>query len=229
MHRTGVPAPGDAAALARLAQRLAGVEYRGVLFYPGHIRQHMSRQAADLARLDRDLGTFLAALDAADLAPAIVSGGSTPTLFQSHHIARQTEIRPGTYIFNDRTTAAIGACAWQDCAYSILATVISTAVRGQAVVDAGSKALNREDIRGDGVAGAGYGALLDRPEVYVKAMSEEHGLLDLGASGWQPAIGERLRIVPNHVCISVNLQARVHGVRGERLERSWDVAARGWD
>jgi D-serine deaminase-like pyridoxal phosphate-dependent protein len=130
-------------------------------------------------------------------------------------------------ICNDRTTAAVGACGWEDCAYSILATVVSTAVPGQAVVDAGSKALNREDIRG--VDATGYGALLDRPEVVVKTMSEEHGLLDLSATAWRPLVGERVRIVPNHVCISVNLHPRIYGVRAGLIERTWDVAARGWD
>jgi len=228
MHRVGVQTPAAALALAQLARRLAGVEYRGVMFYPGHIRQHVSSQLPEIARLKQELDAFLAALAGRDLQPEIVSGGSTPTLFHSHLVPRQTEIRPGTYIFNDRTTAAIGACEWQDCAYSVLATVVSTAVPGQAVVDAGSKSLNREDIRG-AVDAPGFGALLDRPEVFVKGLSEEHGLLDLSATDWRPEVGERVRIVPNHVCISVNLQPRVHGVRADLVERSWEVAARGWD
>lgn len=226
MHRVGVQAPADAVALARLATTLPGVEYRGLMFYPGHIREHVDAQGPALERLDADLSALLAALDHAGLAPAVVSGGSTPTLFHSHRIARQTEIRPGTYVYNDRTTAVIGACAWQDCAYSVLATVVSTAVPGQAVVDAGSKALAREDIRG--ADAPGFGALLDRPEVFVKAMSEEHGLLDLAGTDWRPAVGERVRIVPNHVCISVNQHERIFGVRAGRIERTWAVAARGW-
>jgi D-serine deaminase-like pyridoxal phosphate-dependent protein len=95
------------------------------------------------------------------------------------------------------------------------------------VVDAGSKALFREELRG--TEWPGFGALLDRPDVVVKGMSEEHGLLDLSRTSWRPRIGERLRIVPNHVCVSVNLHARVHGVRGEGVERVWEVEARGWE
>jgi D-serine deaminase-like pyridoxal phosphate-dependent protein len=78
---------------------------------------------------------------------------------------------------------------------------VSTAVPGQAVVDAGSKALAKE-----GRGGAGYGVVHGRPEVWVSGLSEEHGILDLGRTDWRPAIGERVRIVPNHVCVSVNLQ-----------------------
>ncbi|HSJ15365.1 MAG TPA: alanine racemase [Longimicrobiales bacterium] len=227
MHRVGVQTPEAALELARRAATLRGVRYEGVLCYPGHIREHVSAQEPALRRLAADLEAFLDALERGGLAPRVVSGGSTPTLFASHRIPQLSEMRPGTYIFNDRTTAAIGACAWTDCAYSVLATVVSTAVPGQAAVDAGSKALNREDIRG--VDAPGFGALLDRPGVVVKAMSEEHGLLDLAATDWQPRVGERVRIVPNHVCISVNLHEWVHGVRAGVVERSWSVAARGWD
>jgi D-serine deaminase-like pyridoxal phosphate-dependent protein len=153
-----------------------------------------------------------------------VSGGSTPTFWRSHEIAGITEVRPGTNIFNDRTTAEIGACAWDENAYSVLATVVSVSVPGQAVVDAGSKALAKEEIRADTV---GYGALLDRPDVVVKSVSEEHGLLDLSGTDWRPRVGERVRIVPNHVCVSVNLHERLYGVRGDEVAEVWDVAARG--
>jgi D-serine deaminase-like pyridoxal phosphate-dependent protein len=135
-----------------------------------------------------------------------------------------TEIRPGTYVYNDRTTAQIGACEWSDCALTVLATVVSTAVPGQAVIDAGSKALGREPGQKDG---DGYGALLDRPEVTVQRLSEEHGILDLGDSGWRPAVGELVRVVPNHVCIAVHLHEVIYGIRGDRIETSWPVLARG--
>jgi D-serine deaminase-like pyridoxal phosphate-dependent protein len=101
------------------------------------------------------------------------------------------------------------------------------------VIDAGTKALGREPIDAARAPGAdeamtaGFGALLDRPEVTVMRMSEEHGILDLSRTDWQPQVGEQVRIVPNHVCIVVHLFDRVVGVRGGRVERAWDVAARG--
>jgi D-serine deaminase-like pyridoxal phosphate-dependent protein len=154
-----------------------------------------------------------------------VSGGSTPTIWRSHELNDVTEIRPGTYVFNDRTTAEIGACAWDDCALTVLATVVSTAVPGQAVIDAGSKALGREPIRG--ADAGGFGALLDRPDVLVKAMSEEHGMLDLSRVDWRPEVGETVQVVPNHVCIVVHLNDLVYGTRNGAVETSWPVAARG--
>ena len=135
------------------------------------------------------------------------------------------EIRPGTYVYNDRTTAAIGACGWDDCALTVLATVVSTAVPGQAVIDAGTKALGREPVRG--ADGEGFGQLLEHPEVVVSRMSEEHGVLDLAQSDWHPEVGERVRVIPNHVCIVVHLTDLVYGVRDGAVVSSWPVAARG--
>lgn len=225
MGRCGVPTPEAAVALAKEAATLDGVAYRGVLFYPGHIREPVAEQGPALARLQADLDRFRTALAREGVEPEVVSGGSTPTAFASHRISGLTEIRPGTYLFNDRTTAAIDACAWADLAYTVLATVISTGVPGQAVIDAGSKALSREEIRAPGASG--YGALLDRPEVVVRALSEEHGILDLSRTDWRPRVGDLVRIVPNHVCVSVNLHERLLGVRGGSVVDDWAVAARG--
>ena len=224
MRRVGVATPEIAVALAREAAETEGVEYRGVMFYPGHVRGRVEEQGPVLADVSTRLATFLDALAAAGLPAEMVSGGSTPTFRRSHQIAAVTELRPGTSIFNDRTTAEIGACEWDECAYSVLATVVSTAVPGQAVVDAGSKALAKEELR---ATGGGYGALLDRPEVVVASVSEEHGILDLSGTDWRPRVGERVRIVPNHVCVSVNLQERLYGIRGDEVETTWEVEARG--
>lgn len=223
MHRVGVQTPADAVTLAGQAVELEGVEYRGVMFYPGHIRGRVQEQGPQLEALSRDLGRFQAALEAAGLPAEIVSGGSTPTLWRSHEIEGITEVRPGTNIFNDRTTAAIGVCGPEEYAYTVLATVVSTAVPGQAVIDAGAKALAKEELRGEG---GGYGVLLDQPEVTVKAMSEEHGLLDLSGTAWRPRVGDQVRVVPNHVCVSVNLHEELWAVQAGKVLERWEVARR---
>jgi D-serine deaminase-like pyridoxal phosphate-dependent protein len=225
MHRVGVTAWDDAVALARRVCESAPLEYAGINFYPGHIRSELSSQDAALAALGAAIRDATAALDRAGLAPGVVSGGSTPTAWRTHEIGGITEMRPGTYVYNDRGTVEIGACSAEDCALTVLATVVSTSVSNQAVIDAGAKALGREPMRG--VEGEGWGALLDRPEVIVARMSEEHGILDLSGTAWRPEVGELVRVVPNHVCIVVHLNDVVYGVRGERVERSWRVDARG--
>jgi D-serine deaminase-like pyridoxal phosphate-dependent protein len=225
MHRVGVPSVEEAIHLTQLVRRTPPLEYAGIAFYPGHIREPVGEQDAKLEEIDHALREAVAAMARAGVRPPVVSGGSTPTIWRSHEVQEVTEIRPGTYVFNDRTTAEVGACAWDECALTVLATVVSTAVPGQAVIDAGTKALGREPIRGS--AAEGFGALLDRREVVVKAMSEEHGMLDLSRTSWRPEVGERVQVVPNHVCIVVHLNDVVYGTRNGTLEASWPVAARG--
>jgi D-serine deaminase-like pyridoxal phosphate-dependent protein len=223
MHRVGVAVAEDAVALARFIRDHPPLEFAGIGFYPGHIRQHVSQQPEALALLARDLAAVLRALEQAGLPPAIVSGGSTPTAWNSHLVPGLTEIRPGTYVYNDRATVATGACTRDECAFTVLATVISTAVAAQAVVDAGSKALGREPRAGD----ESFGELLDHPEVTVRAMSEEHGILDLSRTAWRPRVGDQVRIIPNHVCVAVHLFDATYGVRGGEVVERWSVAARG--
>jgi D-serine deaminase-like pyridoxal phosphate-dependent protein len=226
MHRVGTPKLDDAVALARAVRERPPLEFAGIAFYPGHVREAVSQQGDRLHELSGAVRGAIDTFDRAGLHPAVVSGGSTPTLWNTHEIDGVTEFRPGTYVYNDRTTAAIGACDWDDCAFTVLATVVSTAVPGQAVVDAGTKALGREPMRGTDSAD-GFGCVLGHKDVVVKSMSEEHGMLDLSKSDWKPQVGEKVRIIPNHVCIVVHLNDVIAGVRGDVVETTWPVAARG--
>ena len=225
MHRVGVAGPDDVIALARLVTERSPLAYAGLAFYPGHVRERVDSQGAAIDELNARVGSLVSALDAAGFRPPAVSGGSTPTMMRTHEMPDITEMRPGTYVYNDRTTAEVGACGWEDCALTVLATVVSTAVPGQAVIDAGTKALGREPMRGSGADG--FGVLLDRPEVFVRAMSEEHGILDLGGTDWAPRVGDQVRVIPNHVCIVVHLNDTIYGIRKGTVETSWPVAARG--
>jgi D-serine deaminase-like pyridoxal phosphate-dependent protein len=225
MHRVGVPKLDDAIALAKAIVARPPLEFAGLAFYPGHVRESVDAQSSKLEALSAGVRGAIDAFDRAGVRPAIVSGGSTPTLWRTHEIEGVTEFRPGTYVYNDRTTAEIGSCRWEDCAFTVLATVVSTAVPNQAVVDAGSKALGREPMRG--VEGEGFGCVMDHSDVVVKGMSEEHGILDLSNTSWRPAVGEKVRIIPNHVCVVVHLNDVIAGVRKENVETSWPVSARG--
>jgi D-serine deaminase-like pyridoxal phosphate-dependent protein len=225
MHRVGTATVDAAVALARRVSESEGLRFDGIAFYPGHVREPMGEQDAQLRALDTALSRAIERLHDAGLPPRVVSGGSTPTLWRTHELPGVTEIRPGTYVYNDRGALASGACDWDDCALTVLATVVSTSVAGQAVIDAGTKSLGREPVRGE--TGEGFGQLLEHPEVLVSRMSEEHGILDLTRTTWRPMLGEVVRVVPNHVCIVVHLNDVAYGIRGERLERQWPIAARG--
>lgn len=225
MHRVGVQSESDAVALAQAITKSAPLRYAGIAFYPGHICEPVDAQEDKLDALRGRVKQLIVALERGGVPPRVVSGGSTPTAWHAHELPGVTEVRPGTYVYNDRTTAEIGACDWDDCALTVLATVISTAVPGQAVIDAGMKALAREPLRAEG--DGGFGALIDRPDVTVKSMSEEHGILDLSQTEWRPRIGDQVRVLPNHVCAVVHLFDEVVGVRHGAVETRWPVAARG--
>jgi D-serine deaminase-like pyridoxal phosphate-dependent protein len=200
------------------------VSYRGILFYAGHVREPGPEADEAFAKLASDLDELHQALSAVGLRPSVVSGGTTPTLWRSHELPHLTEIRPGTCIFNDRDALNVGAADREGLAYTVLATVVSTSVEGRAAVDAGSKALAKEPRGGAGT----FGFLLDHPEVDVVSLSEEHGMLDVSATTWRPTVGERVRIVPNHVCVSVNLQDRLLVANeGSDEAESWPIEARG--
>jgi len=221
LRRVGLPETAQVVDLARRAADTPGVRFDGIMFYAGHIRGTGAEADAAMAELARRLEEVVGRLGDVGLPPRVVSGGTTPTLWRSHELPHLTEIRPGTCIYNDRDQLACGSAQADHLAYTVLATVVSTAVPGRAAVDAGSKALAKEE-RG----GGGYGVLLDRPEVRVAALSEEHGMLDLEATDWRPEVGDRVRIVPNHVCVSVNLQPDVVVLDGDRVER-WPLEGRG--
>lgn len=211
MGRVGVQTPEACVHLAERVSALDSVRFEGVLFYPGHIRTRGEERQDQIARTSERLAEFLRELRTHGLEPGVVSGGSTPTLWDSQHFSEITEVRAGTCIFHDRDMVELGICDVEDVAYWIDATVVSTARAGQVVVDAGSKALSKEVFRG---GSEGFGVLLDAPHVMVRALSEEHGIIELpsddgGSAVPSWSVGDRVRIIPNHVCVSVNLQDRL--------------------
>ena len=168
----------------------------------------------------RVLETAIAEARAAGFELPIVSGGSTPTMWHSHQIEGMNEMRPGTYIFNDRNTVISGACTMADCAATILSTVVSTSVPGQFVIDGGSKTFSS-----DRAAAEGFGVFLDTPEALFEKMNEEHGYVK--HAGHARKVGDRVRVLPNHVCVAVNLHEKIYGVRGDQVEAVFDVLGRG--
>ena len=204
LHRTGVATPGEALVLAQHVDRTQGVRLDGLFCYPGHIWGTPESQVARLETVDSLLAETLALWKASGLAASIVSGGSTPTAYRSHHCRSLTEIRPGTYIFNDRNTVEGGYCGWDDCAARVVCTVVSTAVPGQVVIDAGAKTLAAD--RCIPALESGQGFVVEFPEAKITALSEEHGQIDVMKCPRRPRLGERLTVIPNHICPCVNLQ-----------------------
>lgn len=225
MGRTGVP---TAAALVSLAQAVVatpGVRLDGIFCYPGHVWGPPDTQAGPLAAVAAKLQEAIDLFDRHGLCHAIVSAGSTPTAFQSHLLPQATEVRPGTYIFNDMNCVRGGYCTLDDCAATILCTVVSDAVAGQVVLDGGSKTFSSD--RCVPAPDSGHGRIVDYPDATITKLSEEHAQVDVSRCGRRPRVGERVAVIPNHICPCVNLQDAAWLREADGRVRRLTIDARG--
>jgi len=230
-HRCGLSftkEKADAAALVELARAVAslpGLRFAGLMCYPGHIMVEPAQQPDLLREQNELLQKAVAALESHGLRCEVVSGGSTPTRFLSHLVPRLTEIRPGTYIFNDRNTVHLKAAQPEECALSVMVTVVSTAVDRQIVADGGSKTFSSDRHLGGGELG--YGEVLGRPDLRLTSLSEEHGWIAAPEGRGDIRVGDRLRILMNHACACMHLHEFAYTHRGEEVVGCYRVAARG--
>ena len=235
-HRCGIdPDRADAAdAIARIAE-LAHLRFRGLLSHAGH---------AYGAASDSEIGAIAAAearllLDLADRARARgviaeeISVGATPSARFSLQQEGITEIRPGNYVYYDRTQVGLGAADWTDCALTVLARVVSTPADDRVIVDSGSKTLTNDLARGFGAA-PGYGVVfgdLDArspdASLTIERLSEEHANVRVGEGARRLRTGDLVRVVPNHSCVVSNLVDRVWAVRGRDVVGEITIDARG--
>ncbi|MDQ0392940.1 D-TA family PLP-dependent enzyme [Labrys monachus] len=211
-HRCGVATPEAAAELALRIDGAPGLRFGGLMTYPpvggtGAVQAFMTRAKS----LIESLG----------LAVETITSGGSPDMWRAHEAPVVTEYRPGTYVYNDRSLVERGICGFDDCALSVLATVVSVPDPHRAIIDAGSKVLT-SDLLGL----HGHGHVLGRPDIAVDQLSEEHGrLVSERPVGF--AVGDKVRIVPNHACVVSNMLDEVVLVRGEAVIGKEPVAARG--
>jgi D-serine deaminase-like pyridoxal phosphate-dependent protein len=222
-HRVGV-LPDHAVQTAQSISDLPGLRLRGVFTHAGHA--YLAKSPDGVADIGRSEGSILVEtaqrIRDAGIEIEEVSVGSTPTARHAMSVPGVTECRPGNYVFHDASQVSLGVCAPEDCALTVLATVVSVPAADRAVVDAGSKTLSSDPLR---PSGPGHGFVLGRRS-RIARLSEEHGVIEvLPGEGFR--VGERVRILPNHACVVSNLHDRLLGVRGDRVEGELAVAARG--
>jgi len=210
-NRCGVQNPAQALALARQIAMAPGLKFGGLMTYPP---KNKADEAEAWLREAIDL------LTQAGIAVPRVTSGNTPDMWRTGQSV-VTERRPGTYIYYDRMQVAAGAADWDDCALTVLATVVSRPTPTRIVLDAGSKSLS-SDIG----ALEGYGKLMGT-DITIKFLNEEHGVIELAEASDSPRIGERVRVVPNHVCVVSNLFDAVNLIEGDMVVETVPVAARG--
>jgi D-serine deaminase-like pyridoxal phosphate-dependent protein len=237
-HRCGIDPGGDALGFLQTVASLPGLKLRGLLSHAGHAYHAASED--DLRAIAGQEAEMLAGLKARAAASGIavdeISVGATPTLRFSAGQPGITELRPGNYVYFDRTQLALGAASLDDCALTVLATVVSKH-DGRIILDCGSKTLTNDQARGI-VPAAGYGAVLSGESdaldyareidetLTIERLSEEHATVRVtGATRLEP--GDRVRVVPNHSCVVSNLVDVVRLVDGDTVIDTLPVAARG--
>lgn len=211
--RNGVQTPQAAATLAREIDATPGVTYSGLMTYPAP----GTRLAGEAFLTEaRDL------IAKAGLETEVVSTGGSPEMWSDEGLGIATEYRAGTYVYFDRSLVARGTCGWDDCALTVLATVVSRPTAQRALIDAGSKALTMDLL---GLKGYGVVHALNDAPLYD--LNEEHGYLDISKLEVKPEVGDLVRVTPNHVCPVTNLFDKVVFVRGEEVLGAVKVDARG--
>jgi D-serine deaminase-like pyridoxal phosphate-dependent protein len=234
-HRCGIdPAADDAAGFVARVARMPGLNFRGLLSHAGH--GYGATSSADAETIARDEARMLTSLAARvrDLGVGVeeISVGATPTARFSVLQDGITEMRPGNYIYFDRTQVGLGAARWEDCALTVLARVVTRPAADRIILDSGSKTLTNDQARGWGNTG-GYGAVMrdldaTAPDegLAIERLSEEHANVRAsGASSLQP--GDLVRVVPNHSCVVSNLVDEVWLVDGDEVLDRIDITARG--
>jgi D-serine deaminase-like pyridoxal phosphate-dependent protein len=222
LHRTGQTTSAGALALAQELSRLPNVEVAGISCYPGHSRQTPDAIRESVHELDAFLREARDAFLAAGIRCDRISGGSTPTRYYTHESC-VNELRAGTYALLDRSDGLTEPeLGYEACALTVEVTVISDSVPGQVVIDAGSKTFTSDDH-----PEGGHGEIVGWPQARLRTINEEHGYVDVSRLDERPAVGSRLRVIPNHACGCVNLHDGLLGVRGDVAERVIRVAGRG--
>lgn len=222
--RNGVLAGSEAVKLAVAIERLPGVRIVGIMTHEGHANQQPPDLIESVA-----VAAGEAMVDAAEKIRAAgipietVSVGSTPAAHYTATVPGVTEIRPGTYVFRDTMGFRYGTYGPDRCAARILATVSNRPAANRAILDAGSKTLTSDKSAGF----PGFGYIVGYPEAIIDRLSEEHGVVETEGPLKGLEIGERVEVIPNHICPCVNLHDSMVIVRDGQVVDEWKVAARG--
>lgn len=222
--RAGAKAGVEAVDLAVAVSRLPGLRFTGVMTHEGHAGFSGPEEIATVAQnAGQALIDTAERIRAQGVEVAHVSVGSTPSSWFTPRIAGITEMRPGTYVFHDNNAFRHGRIGPDRCAARVVSTIVSRPAPDRAILDAGSKALALDPSPSH----PGYGYIVGHPEATIARLSEEHGvvLLPSDEEGFQ--VGDRIEIIPNHICPAVNLTDELAIVREGFVVDRWPVAARG--
>jgi len=233
-RRCGIdPHAADALDFIQGVGSLPGLRLRGLLSHAGH--GYLAASEHDMCAIAQREAEMLTTLGdqvvRSGIAVDEISVGATPTLRYSVRQSGLTELRPGNYVYFDRTQVGLGAASLDDCAMTVLATVVSKPAADRIILDCGSKTLTNDVARGFKPT-PGYGAVLVPDgrsideSLAIERLSEEHATVRVaGRTRLEP--GDRVRVLPNHACLVANMVDDVQLVDGDRVITKLPVAARG--
>ena len=211
-ERCGVQTPEEAALLAAHIDSAKGLRFAGLMTYP---------PVGEAAHVKKWLESAVSLIKEQGQEVEVISSGGSPDMWRAHEMPVATEYRIGTYIYNDRSLVERGTCGLDDCAMTILTTVVSTPTKRRAVIDAGSKVLTSDLLGLDG-----YGYIVGHPRLGIDQLSEEHGRI-IGTNPHGLEVGQRIRVIPNHACVVTNMLKHVTLVRANTVVEYAAVTARG--
>ncbi|MBP1931321.1 alanine racemase [Ammoniphilus resinae] len=225
LNRCGREPGNETVALIESILKLPYIKIQGLMTHGGH--SYKAKSKVEQIEVSKQEGSLLVqtkrqALEKLGIDIPEISVGSSPTSFYCDEVEGITEIRPGTYVFHDATMVALGLVSPEDCALTIYATVVSRPSLERAIVDAGSKTLSSDKS----LYTEGHGLVKTIPGLTVSWLSEEHGVI-LTPPELQLNIGDRVEIIPNHVCPTVNLADELVAIRQGEIEEIIPIEARG--
>lgn len=228
LDRSGVRIDGLPSFVAQIigfsGLRLKGIfGFRSIFYNGGKLDFHSDglREGAMMMRAYEDLRKMGVEMET-------VSAGSSPTAKSVSEVKGITEVRPGTYVFNDVMEVKTGVVDLSQCAASVLCTIVSKPKDGVYTVDGGTKTF-AGDVSPDQepLFLNGYGAVHGNQKMVLKWMNEEHGIVEGKEEASKLEIGDKIRIIPNHICTVVNLFDEMVTFRKDTVEAKWKIAARG--
>jgi D-serine deaminase-like pyridoxal phosphate-dependent protein len=226
LNRCGVPPGEPALDLLQRLRQYPSLKLKGIFTHEGHVYRADTREELERRALKATEEMVRTAKLLCDhgFSCEVVSVGSTPSAMIVGIVRGITEIRPGNYVFCDRTQLKLGSCTMEQIAISVLATVISRPAPDRVIIDAGNKTMCTDNAADFGHT---IGFIVGHPEWTFHYSSEEHGRITSKTGNIALEVGDRIRIIPNHACGTMNMHDEVYGVRDDVVGKIWKVAARG--
>lgn len=232
LNRDGVM-PEDAGVMAKKISELPGSNVVGILTHEGSVYQSDNQKdlESNSTLVANKMLNAASEMEKVGVAPNLISMGASASAKFVTKVPGINQIRPGIYAFNDLGQVALGNAGFADCAATVITSVVSHTAPDRAIIDAGSKTLSKDVIPSNAFSNEypGHGLIIDAPGWVIEKLSEEHGFLVWHGRG-NPTklnIGQRLQIVPNHICTVFSSLNECFVVEDGKIIANWKTLQPG--